>query len=167
MFCKPFVVVCCLLTLASAAVAEDEAVTQREQEFSERMSGTVLVGAFTVDGLEPLMTPKEERYEIKSVRKSSGNIWVFTARVKYMQFDATLPIPVPVVWADDTPMVSLTDARIPGLGEGFSCRVIFDGDRYAGTWQHGKNGGHMYGRIEKPSAESAETESTPESEAAE
>jgi hypothetical protein len=28
-------------------------------------------------------------------------------------------------------------------------RLFFHGDRYAGTWQHGAIGGHMWGRIEK------------------
>ena len=86
---------------------------------------------------------------VEEVKKSDGDVWIFTARVKYMQFDATLPIPVPVKWAGDTPVVTLTDAVLPGLGDKFSCRVIFHEDRYAGTWQHGDFGGHMFGRIEK------------------
>lgn len=148
MFIPRFAIALTLLALIQTTHAEDSAEERRDKAFSERMSGTVLVGAFTVDG-QQLEAPKEERYEIKSVEKSHGNVWIFTARVKYMNFDATLPIPVPVIWADDTPMVSLTDAKLPGLGEGFSCRVIFHDDRYAGTWQHGKFGGHMFGRIEK------------------
>jgi hypothetical protein len=122
---------------------------QLEKAFSSRMEKTVLVGVFTIDGQKPESAPKEERYEIKSVMKSTGNLWVFTARVKYMNFDTTLPIAVPVEWAGDTPMVTLTDASLPGLGDGFSCRVIFHETRYAGTWQHGPVGGHMFGRIEK------------------
>lgn len=148
MFIPRFAFVLTLLTLIQTTHAEESAVEHRDRAFSERMAGTVLVGAFTVDG-QKLEAPKEERYEINSVEKSHDNIWIFTARVKYMNFDATLPIPVPVIWADDTPMVALTDAKLPGLGEGFSCRVIFHDDRYAGTWQHGKFGGHMFGRIEK------------------
>jgi hypothetical protein len=31
----------------------------------------------------------------------------------------------------------------------FTARVLFYEDRYAGTWQHGKVGGHMFGKIEK------------------
>lgn len=135
--------------LTGPVQGDDASQKQREQDFSERMTNTVLVGAFTIDGRQSEAAPKQERYEISSVTKSSGNVWVFTARVKYMKFDATLPIPVPVEWAGDTPVVSLTDARLPGLGDGFSCRVIFHDDRYAGTWQHGEIGGHMFGRIEK------------------
>jgi hypothetical protein len=55
---------------------------------------------------------------------------------------------LPIAWAGDTPMISMTDLAIPGLGT-FTCRVFFYGDRYAGTWQHGKVGGHMWGMIER------------------
>lgn len=135
--------------LCESLLAADTDQNQREAEFSSRMEKTVLVGAFTIDGLKSDAVPKEERYEINSVVKLTGNQWVFTARVKYMKFDTTLPITVPVEWAGDTPMVTLTDASLPGLGDGFSCRVIFHGNRYAGTWQHGPVGGHMFGKIEK------------------
>jgi hypothetical protein len=40
------------------------------------------------------------------------------------------------------------DFAIPTLGT-FTARVFFYGNRYAGTWQHDKVGGHMFGRIEK------------------
>jgi hypothetical protein len=61
--------------------------------------------------------------------------------------DVTLPVTVPMRWIDDTPMVMLTDLSIPTLGT-FTVRVFFYGDRYTGTWQHGKVGGHLFGRIE-------------------
>ena len=66
----------------------------------------------------------------------------------YMSVDATLPVTVPIIWAGDTPMVSITDVSIPGLGDGFTARVFFYVDRYAGSWQHGEAGGLMYGTIE-------------------
>ena len=31
----------------------------------------------------------------------------------------------------------------------FTARVLIYDNRYAGTWQHGKAGGHLFGRIEK------------------
>ncbi|MCH2202639.1 MAG: hypothetical protein MK102_11760 [Fuerstiella sp.] len=149
MFNRPWRQILLTLVLCNPAQSEDISHQQRDKEFSERMATTVLIGSFTIDGQKSKTAPKEERYEINSVEKSTGGLWIFTARVKYMKFDATLPIPVPVEWAGDTPVVTLTDARLPGLGEGFSCRVIFHNDRYAGTWQHGAIGGHMFGRIEK------------------
>jgi hypothetical protein len=149
MFNRPWGLILLSLILCNPAQSEEESHQQRDREFSKRMAKTVLVGSFTIDGQKSNTVPKEERYEINSVEKSTGNLWVFTARVKYMKFDATLPIPVPVEWAGDTPVVMLTNARLPGLGAGFSCRVIFYDKRYAGTWQHGTVGGHMFGRIEK------------------
>ena len=44
--------------------------------------------------------------------------------------------------------MSLTNLTIPVLGT-FTARVMFYGNRYAGTWQHGKVGGHMWGTIER------------------
>jgi hypothetical protein len=56
-----------------------------------------------------------------------------------------------MLWAGDTPIIEMTDVTIPRLGT-FSARVFFYGDRYAGTWQHGQYGGHMFGRIQKTDA---------------
>jgi hypothetical protein len=73
---------------------------------------------------------------------------VFLARIKYGKNDVKIPITLQVLWAGDTPMISMTDITIPGMGT-FTARVMFHGDRYAGTWQHGKVGGHMWGMIDK------------------
>ena len=66
----------------------------------------------------------------------------------YGNVDVTLPVVVPIVWAGDTPTVSITDYTIPTLGT-VTARVFFYGERYAGSWQHGEFSGLMYGRIEK------------------
>lgn len=143
-------VVLAVLPLVSAAADDAEAdQKKREEAFAAAYSKCNLVGSFTVDGGNE-KPPKSERYEIESVKKLTGNLWTFTVRIKYGQLDTKLPITVPVLWAGDTPMVSLTDASLPGLGDAFSARVIFYQDRYAGTWQHGDKGGHMFGRIERP-----------------
>ena len=127
--------------------ADVASLSERERAFTERMRNVVLVGHFTVEGRER-REGLPERYEISKVTKLDGNRWRFSARVKYGRVDTTLPVVVPVVWAGDTPMVSITDVSLPGLGEGFSARVIFYDDRYAGTWDHGAYGGLMYGTIE-------------------
>ncbi len=141
-------VLCLVVGSVSAAEPSKE---ELEKQFSERMSGTVLIGSFTIDGKED-QTPKAERYEIDSVKKFRDDYWIFTARIKYGNHDVKVPITVKVVWAGDTPMVSLTDLTIPGLGT-FTSRVLFYEDRYAGTWQHGKVGGHLFGRIQKADAD--------------
>ncbi|HVU87165.1 MAG TPA: hypothetical protein VHD36_07580 [Pirellulales bacterium] len=140
----------CAFAVADSVRADDGvAQAEREKKFAEALSGAVLVGTFSIDGVKTDKLPLAERYELKSVTKTKDGLWTFTARVKYLSQDLTLPITVPVVWAGDTPMVSLSDSTLPGLGSQLSAKVIFDGQRYAGTWQHGKFGGHMWGRIER------------------
>lgn len=124
-----------------------------EKRFSERMSGSVLVGHYSVVGKDT-KPANPERYELKKVAKVKDDLWLFEARIKYGQTDVTLPMHLRLVWADDTPMIHLSETTIPGLGT-FSSRVLFDGDRYAGTWQHGKAGGHLWGTIEKLPADPA------------
>ena len=58
----------------------------------------------------------------------------------------TVPVPVEVKWAGETPVITLDEVTIPGLGT-FSSRVVLDRGRYAGTWSHDKVGGHMFGTI--------------------
>ena len=55
-------------------------------------------------------------------------------------------MPLPIKWAGDTPVISMDKLSIPGLGT-FSAHVVIDDDKYAGTWKHGKAGGHLFGNI--------------------
>ncbi|MCA9039129.1 MAG: hypothetical protein KDA65_02145 [Planctomycetaceae bacterium] len=132
--------------ISQAAEPSPEQISAREQAFSEMLTNSVLVGQFSIDG-QDVKEPREERYEIESVKKYQGDLWTFTARIKYGKNDLKIPMNLKVVWAEDTPMVSLTDVTVPPLGT-FTARVFFFDNRYAGTWQHGDVGGHMWGRIE-------------------
>jgi hypothetical protein len=75
-----------------------------------------------------------------------GDLWVITARIKYGNVDLSVPVPVEVKWAGKTPVITLDNITIPGLGT-FSSRVVLDQGKYAGTWTHDKVGGHMFGKI--------------------
>ncbi len=159
---RSYIATCLLpafVLLPALVRADDDAGAQeaREKAFQDMMAGVSLLGSFTVDGKSD-GPPKAERYEIDSVTKVTGNLWTFMTHIKYGKVDSRLPITVPVVWAGDTPMVSLTNASIPGLGDAFSARVVFHDGRYAGTWQHGKVGGHMFGKIEKSKPEKTSAE---------
>jgi len=126
-------------------------LTDLERQFTEQMKDSALVGQFTIAGRED-RTGRPDRYDISSVQKVGDGRWQFNARMRYAGVDVTLPITVPMQWVGDTPMITLTDLTVPTLGT-FTARVFFHGDRYAGTWQHGNVGGHMFGRIEKGHAE--------------
>ena len=121
-------------------------LTDLERRFTERMTKVALVGRFTTAGRED-RPGNPERYEIASVTKVGDDQWRFDARVTYGSVDVTLPMTVTMIWAGDTPMISLTNFTIPTLGT-FTARIFFYEDRYAGSWQHGDVGGHMFGAIE-------------------
>ena len=119
------------------------------KQFEKTLTNAEMTGQFTLVGKE--VPPIKESYTIHSVKKmSQGDYWVFTARIKYGKKDITLPMPLQVKWAGNKPVIYLDNVTIPGLGT-FSSYTVIDGDKYAGTWQHGDVGGHMFGTITPPS----------------
>ncbi len=125
-----------------------------EQEFAEQMSGATLAGRFTMGSLKPdaeAKSPqrplKEDRYTLGKVEKLKGDTWLIETRIQYGDHDLTVPLMLQVKWAGDTPVITLTDLTIPGLGT-FTSRVLVYRGQYAGTWQHGDRGGELFGKIE-------------------
>lgn len=144
--------------LGQAAAAEPEDVqpadvTPGDQakhfaEFQRTLSGATLDGQYTM--LRDDDTSQHpEKYTIQSVRKlPEGDFWLFQARIQYGGKDVTVPLPLEVKWAGDTPVITLSRLNIPGLGT-FSSRVVIDGDKYAGTWSHDQVSGHLFGTIKR------------------
>lgn len=134
--------------------------------FTEAMTNVKLVGSFTIDGAEEGKLVRDE-YTISSVTKApKGDLWIVSARIRYGTVDLTVPVPVEVKWAGKTPVITLDAVTIPGLGT-FSSRVVIDGPRYAGTWQHDAVGGHMFGKIVPVTDDAPEKKSVPASESGE
>jgi hypothetical protein len=117
-----------------------------EKHFSELLSGCTLIGHYT-ESPDKNANEHEDRYSISKVSKLKDDLWLFNARIEAEGHDITLPIPIRVVWAGDTPVITLDELTIPGLGT-FSARVLFHGHQYAGVWSHGDEGGQMFGRVE-------------------
>jgi hypothetical protein len=136
---------------AASTINQDELIKKLAQD----LTNVKLIGSFTVTGKED-QAPKPEEYTIHSAMKlPEGDVWLLKARIKYGDKDKTVPIPLEIKWAGDTPVITLTNLAIPGLGT-FSSRVVLYENRYAGTWQHDKVGGHLFGRIEKAEPEKPE-----------
>ena len=138
-------------TLRIGSAVDPASLSTLERRFTDQMNGATLVGRFTVAGREDRQA-SQDRYDISSVEKVGDDQWRFNTRIRYGSVDATVPVVVPMRWVGDTPMITMTDVAIPRMGT-FSARVFFYGDRYAGTWQHGAVGGHLFGRIEKSKSE--------------
>lgn len=125
--------------------SQNESLQQElEIEFQKSMSGVVLDGFFKTNNADS--EPKKERYSITKVTKLAGEYWIFQARIQYGKRDVTLPVPVNVKWAGDTPVLTLTETTIPGLGT-FSARLLFYDGQYVGVWRHGEHTGQHFGRI--------------------
>ncbi len=134
---------------ATIAAAEQKKL---DESFEKTMTKVKLVGNFTIDGKEDGTLRKEE-YIVEKVKKTDeGDYWVITARIKYGEVDLAVPVPVEVKWAGKTPIITLDNITIPGLGT-FSSRVVIDKGKYAGTWTHDDVGGHLFGKIEPATEE--------------
>ncbi len=127
---------------------QQSAADELHAKFQKLLTGAKLRGQFTVDG-QSLDKLQQESYEISKVEKlaDSDDLWALTTRIQYGDHDLVVPIAVEVKWAGSTPVITLDELTIPGLGT-FSARVLFHKDKYAGTWQHGTHGGHLFGQIE-------------------
>ena len=147
--------------VARATVADEKSDSQKakpaptqdelDKQFAETMSGATLVGNFTVSGQAGEQPLKTDRYTLGEVKKLKNGYWSFSTRIQYGDKDVTVPLALEVKWAGDTPVITLTDVTVPGLGT-FTSRVLVYRDEYAGTWQHGDHGGHMFGKIERAGA---------------
>ena len=140
-----------VFSLTQAAEAKTDAEEQKRfKAFETLMTNARLVGQFTVMGRGDGQGRKEE-YTIESVKKvPNGDFWLFKARIKYGGTDMTLPMPLEVKWAGDTPVITLTETTLPGLGT-FSARVVIHANQYAGIWKHGEFGGQMFGEVKSGS----------------
>jgi hypothetical protein len=134
-------------TVKSAVTNEAAAARQAvEADFGKLLTGATLVGSFTVDAagpVDPKQLLKPDRYELATVSKVNGDFWLFV----YVHKGVPIPLTMKILWAGKTPVLTLDEFTIAGMGT-YSARLMFHGDRYAGTWQHGKSGGLMFGKIE-------------------
>ena len=125
-----------------------------EKLFQESMNNVMLVGYFTQgDGAEL----HDDKYVIERVTKVKEDTWKFEARIQYNKKEVKVAMPLPVKFAGDTPVISLTNFTVPSFGS-FTARVVMYNGAYAGTWgSAGKDGhgGKLFGKIVKnePAAE--------------
>ncbi|MBI5773187.1 MAG: hypothetical protein HZA89_05520 [Verrucomicrobia bacterium] len=136
---------------AAAPASTDKpkpAMTELEAKFKATMTKAVMAGRWcsVTDG--QLGPDKDDKYTIVGVTKLGGSDWAIHARIQYGRQDVTVPIPVKVRWAGDTPVIVVEGFAIPGGGT-YSARVLIYEGTYAGTWSGGDHGGLLNGVITK------------------
>jgi len=125
-----------------APVTTQEAL---DRKFEDMMKGVTLVGRSS--RLNSDKIGGEERYVIDGVSKLTGETWLLRTRLQCCgSKDLPAPLPVTIKWAGDTPVITLTDLSIPGMGT-YTARVVLYRDQYAGTWSGKKGGGQVFGKI--------------------
>lgn len=133
---------------SDVSYADDPTIAQ-ETRLAKYLSGTQFIGKFTIDGSDA--TPKTETYTISSCEKlPTADLYRLKARIKYGKVDQEVPLDLKILWSGDTPVITLDSLWIPTMGT-FDARVMIrpgkNAGRYAGTWQHGDKGGHLFGKI--------------------
>jgi hypothetical protein len=142
-----------MLLLTSAVFArppepdggQSRRLNEAEKKFQKTLTDATLRGFFTRGDNQA--GPQPEKYSIKSVTKITPEIWLFQVRIQYGDRDLTLPLPLRVLWAGTTPVIALDKVPVPPLGV-FSARVVVHDHKYAGIWDAGDHGGHLFGVIE-------------------
>src|SRR5688572_27678860 len=131
--------------LVTTTFAADDDKAARYKKLETLLTGAKLTGNFTITGKDKDF-PKEEYTILSAEKAEEGEYWLLRARIQYGGKDVTVPCPIEILWAGKTPVMTLDNLTLPGLGT-FSARVVLHDDKYAGTWQHDKVGGHLFGTI--------------------
>ena len=135
----------CILIVAGSLAAQTVELTPLEKEFQDAMSGVLFEGQSTRDGKPGV---SDDKYVIDKVVKQSGDAWTFYARISMKGQNVTVPFPIQVKFAGDTPVITMTDQTLPGIGT-YTARVLVYKGHYAGTWSGKTGGGKVFGRIVK------------------
>lgn len=142
----------CVVFAQDAAPPDAAKQKERIVKLEKFLTGAKLMGQFTVTGKDG-KPPAKEEYSISGARKlDEGDTWLITSRIKYGDKDVTVPVPLEILWAGETPVMTLDKVTIPGMGT-FDARVIIHDGHYAGTWRHDAVGGLLFGTIEPKKAE--------------
>jgi len=102
-----------LTSFAAVLSAQTAPLTPLEKAFQDSMAGVALEGQSTRDGSPTL---SEDKYDIEKIVKTGDDQWTIFARVAAKGQTMTVPLPIQVKWAGDTPVITLTDQAMPGMG---------------------------------------------------
>jgi hypothetical protein len=134
-----------LVLLSLNLSGQAPALTPLEKEFQDSLENVILEGQSTRDGKPGL---SDDKYNIEKVAKTGDDQWTVYLRVEMKGQAMTIPLPLQIKWAGDTPVITLTDQALPGMGT-YTARVVVYRGQYAGTWSGRNGGGKVFGKIVK------------------
>lgn len=135
--------------------AKSRAIVERsrlEAEFRRTLTNATFTGTWQMARAEQgkgpgaLSPARPEKYSIADVTQLDEEYWIVNARIEYEQKDVTIPVTVRVLWAGDTPVITLDEVTLPMLGT-YSARVMIYQGFYSGTWFGPDCGGVLAGQI--------------------
>ena len=133
--------------LPAATPAPKPTQEELESKFKATLTKATMSGRWCGIKDGKLTPEKEDKYTIVSVNKLGGEAWIINARIQYGEKDFTVPVPVHVKWAGDTPVITVDGMAMPGGKTAYSARVLVYDKTYAGTWSGGDHLGLMNGVI--------------------
>jgi hypothetical protein len=148
LFCAPVLSPQYLNAQTKADESAQASAATREERLAEYLSGVKMTGNFTVTGREKQALTPEEYFIVSAEKQPEGDWWKLTARIKYGNHDVTVPMAMEIKWAGETPVITVDQMLVPGMGT-FDARVLIRKGSYAGTWAHDDVGGQLFGSIEK------------------
>src|SRR5262245_4103782 len=100
-------VLVCLSCLPVAAQEKSDKPDRAalEKQFAEKMSYAKMVGSWSMWDKED--KPMSDSYTLGKVTHNEGDNWTFEARIQFGKVDVTVPVPVLVKWAGDTPVITV------------------------------------------------------------
>ncbi len=120
---------------------------QLEAKFKATLTKATMSGRWCGIQDGKLTPEKEDKYTIVSVNKLGGDAWIIHTRIQYGEKDFTVPLPIQVKWAGDTPVITVDGMTMPGGKTAYSARVLVYDKTYAGTWSGGDHAGLLNGVI--------------------
>jgi hypothetical protein len=119
-----------------------------EDKFKAMLSNCILDGRWCTTKNGKMTDEYQDKYNIRGATRTGKDLWTIDARIGVLGKSVTIPIPVRLSWAGDTPVITLDKVSVPGFGT-YSARVLLFGNSYAGAWSAKDHGGMLHGTIEK------------------
>ncbi len=119
-------------------------MSQFHTSLKRLLSGATLSGFLSAEGSPE---PRPVTLDIKRLDKSRGpHDWQLHVAIQAVENTVECDLAVDVQWAGSTPVISLHEASIPGVGT-VNAKILINNCLFAGTWVHEGIRGEVWGEV--------------------